>query len=160
MGTSGSKIPTGGKGSGKTGKGKGGGSGNLPGGTQVQITMTAQVARDLLRALTLNQALTGPSANVLITEISRVLLSIGPKNGKKKNGKTKNGKNPVVKSPVGPQEPRAYVGSLKIRPSGPTLGHLFKADGRASRDRLIQLADGSRESESSDESPHAGPLDR
>ena len=97
MGATGSKVPPGGKGSGKSGKGKGSGTGTLPGGTLVQVTMTAQTARDLLRALTLNVALTGTSANVLISEISPVLLSATPKNGKTKSGT----KNPVGKIPIG-----------------------------------------------------------
>jgi len=100
MGSTGSKVPTGGKGAGKT---KGGSGGSLPGDTQVQVDMTADTARALLRALTLNLPLQGLAANLLIVELSRVLLSTGPKNGKSKgkNGKISGGKTPGGKIPGG-----------------------------------------------------------
>ena len=59
---------------GLTAKGKGATGGTLPDSAIVEVGMTASTARTLMRALTLNEPMTGPSVNVLLSEISRVLM--------------------------------------------------------------------------------------
>jgi hypothetical protein len=76
-----------------TKSGKDGAGGTLSDADIVRVGMTAGVARELLQALTLKQALTGPSANRLLTSLSRALLASASTDV----GKGK-GKGPVPKS--------------------------------------------------------------
>jgi hypothetical protein len=69
--------------------------GTLPDSAIVEVETTVETARELIKALTLNEAMTGPLVNPLLSELSRVLMVAGtPKSGK---GKVV-GKNPVTKT--------------------------------------------------------------
>jgi len=122
MGATGSKTPD--KGPLPVDKGNGGGDpgGNGSSDSVVQVNMTVSIARKLLRALTLNESLTGPDANVLIAELSRVLLTATTgKTGKgtdKTGEKTPGGKDPGAKDP-GIKDPGVKFPGNKI-PLGKT----------------------------------------
>jgi hypothetical protein len=101
-GTTGAKILSAGKGKDGKGKGKNGGGGGGNDSDPLQINTTVGAAKALLRALSLNLALDGSSASDLITAVSRALLSVDPKNGKKKNKvKGKSGKTTGVPKTIG-----------------------------------------------------------
>jgi hypothetical protein len=68
------------------GKDKGATGGSLPDDAVVDVRKSAGTARTLMRALTLNHPMTGPSVNVLLSEVSRVLMvSSASKPGKGKS---------------------------------------------------------------------------
>jgi hypothetical protein len=68
------------------GNDKGASGGTLPDDAVVEVKMTAATARTLMRALTLNQPMTGPSVNILLAEVSRVMMmSSTSKSGKSKS---------------------------------------------------------------------------
>jgi hypothetical protein len=54
--------------------GKGATGGTLPDSAVVEVGMTVATARILLRALTLNEPMSGPSVDLLLTEVSRVMM--------------------------------------------------------------------------------------
>jgi hypothetical protein len=68
-------------------KGKGVMAGWLPDSAVVEVTMTVETARELIKALTLEQPFAGPNSNSLLSELSRVLMITGdPKLGDVKYG--------------------------------------------------------------------------
>jgi hypothetical protein len=63
-------------------KGKGIVAGWLPDSAVVEVAMTVETARELIKALTLEQPFAGPHSNSLLSELSRVLMISGdPKLG-------------------------------------------------------------------------------